>query len=140
MLECFSWVILTRGGMGHRVLAENEGTIPSIKWLCLHEARHDKRQFLISIRARILSHSLCAKPFPRSCHNLRPWMRKVPNDGNVGITLSPCWMRPFEAMNLAKEISSATPATVNFGTVSVFLTMIVVRFLLFSGGTFQVYV
>ena len=43
-------------------------------------------------------------------------------------------------MNLAKEISSAIPAKVNFGTVSVFLTMIVVRFLLFSGGTFQVYV
>ena len=39
-----------------------------------------------------------------------------------------------EAMNLAKEISSATPAKAIFGSVSVLLTMIMVRFLLFFGG------
>ena len=33
------------------------------------------------------------------------------------------------AMNLAKEISSITPAKVAFGTVAVLLTMIKVRFL-----------
>ena len=39
-----------------------------------------------------------------------------------------------EAMNLAKEISSATPAKAVFGSVSVLLTMIMVRFLLFFDG------
>ena len=38
----------------------------------------------------------------------------------------------IEAMNLAKEISSVTPAKAVFGSVSVLLTMIRVRFLLFS--------
>ena len=46
----------------------------------------------------------------------------------------------IEAMNLAKEISSATPAKAIFGSVGVLLTMIVVRFLLFSDGTFQAHV
>ena len=36
----------------------------------------------------------------------------------------------IEAMNLAKEVSSGTPAKAVFGTVSVILTMIRVRFLL----------
>ena len=43
-----------------------------------------------------------------------------------------------EAMNLAKEISSATPAKAVFGSVSVLLTMITVR-PLFPDGTFQVH-
>ena len=43
----------------------------------------------------------------------------------------------IEAMNLAKEISSATPAKAVFGSVGVLLTMIVVRCLLFSDGTSQ---
>ena len=34
----------------------------------------------------------------------------------------------IEAMNLAKEVSSATPAKAIFGSVSVLLTMIRVRF------------
>jgi hypothetical protein len=38
----------------------------------------------------------------------------------------------IEAMNLAKEISSVTPAKAVFGSVSVLLTMIRVHFLLFS--------
>ena len=45
-----------------------------------------------------------------------------------------------EAMNLAKEISSATPAKAIFGSVSVLLTMIMVRFPIFSDGTLQVHV
>ena len=36
----------------------------------------------------------------------------------------------IEAMNLAKEISGGTPAKAVFGSVSVLLTMIMVRFLL----------
>jgi len=45
----------------------------------------------------------------------------------------------IEAMNLAKEISSVTPAKAVFGSVSVLLTMIRVRFLPFSDDTFQVH-
>ena len=37
----------------------------------------------------------------------------------------------IEAMNLAKEISSVTPAKAVFGSVSILLTMIRVRTLLF---------
>ena len=36
----------------------------------------------------------------------------------------------IEAMNLAKEVSSVTPAKAVFGSVSILLTMIRVRFLL----------
>ena len=39
----------------------------------------------------------------------------------------------IEAMNLAKEVSSATPARVVFGSVGALLTMIRVRFPLFCG-------
>jgi len=37
----------------------------------------------------------------------------------------------IEAMNLAKEISSITPAKAVFGSVSILLTMVRVRFLVF---------
>ena len=43
----------------------------------------------------------------------------------------------IEAINLAKEISSITPAKAVFGSVSVLLTMIKVRFL-FRGEMLQV--
>ena len=46
----------------------------------------------------------------------------------------------IEAMNLAKEVSSATPAKAIFGSVGILLTMIMVRFILFSNDTFQVHV
>ena len=46
----------------------------------------------------------------------------------------------IEAMNLAKEASSATPAKAIFGSVGILLTMIMVRFILFSNDTFQVHV
>ena len=42
----------------------------------------------------------------------------------------------IEAMNLAKEVSSVTPAKAVFGSVSVLLTMIRVRSPLFSDDTF----
>jgi len=42
----------------------------------------------------------------------------------------------IEAMNLAKEISSITPAKAVFGSVSALLTMIRVRSLLLSDGVF----
>ena len=40
----------------------------------------------------------------------------------------------IDALNLAKEISSATPAKVVFGSVSVLLAMIRVCFLVFCGS------
>jgi len=42
----------------------------------------------------------------------------------------------IEAMNLAKEVSSITPAKAVFGSVSALLTMIRVRSLLPSDGVF----
>jgi len=45
----------------------------------------------------------------------------------------------IETINLAKEISSVTPAKAVFGSVSVLLTMIRVRPPLSSDDTFQVY-
>ena len=40
----------------------------------------------------------------------------------------------IEAMNLAKEVSTIPPAKAVFGSVSILLTMIRVRFLPFSNG------
>ena len=45
----------------------------------------------------------------------------------------------IEAINLAKEVSSVTPAKAVFGTASVLLTMIRVCFLLFSDGHFWIH-
>lgn len=45
----------------------------------------------------------------------------------------------IEALNLAKEISSITPAKAAFGSVSVLLTMIRVRSLLFYDDPLQIY-
>ena len=46
----------------------------------------------------------------------------------------------IEAMNLAKELSSATPAKAVFGTVSVLLTMIKVHFLHISDDLFRIHI
>ena len=43
----------------------------------------------------------------------------------------------IDGLNLAKELSSATPAKAVFGSVAVLLTMIKVRFLPFSDEIFQ---
>jgi len=43
----------------------------------------------------------------------------------------------IEALNLAKEVSSITPAKAVFGSVSAILTMIRVRFLLFCNDLLQ---
>ena len=45
----------------------------------------------------------------------------------------------IEALNLAKDISTIAPAQAVFGSVSILLTMIRVRFLPFSDDTLQVY-
>jgi len=45
----------------------------------------------------------------------------------------------IEAMNLAKEVSSITPAKAVFGSVSVLLAMIRVRFLIPRNQVFQVH-
>jgi len=46
----------------------------------------------------------------------------------------------IEAMNLAKEVSSITPAKVVFGSVSILLTMVRVRFPLFYHWALHVHV
>ena len=46
----------------------------------------------------------------------------------------------IETMNLAKEVASITPAKAVFGSVSVLLTMIRVRSLLFSDDTFHIHI
>ena len=46
----------------------------------------------------------------------------------------------IEVLNLAKEMSSITPAKAVFGTVSALLTMIKVRFLLFSDREFPTHI
>ena len=46
----------------------------------------------------------------------------------------------IEALNLAKEVSSATPAKAVFGSVSAILSMIKVRFPLVSNHLLQVHV
>jgi len=45
----------------------------------------------------------------------------------------------IEAMNLAKEVSSVTPAKAVFGSVSILLTMVKVRFLVSNDPTFRVH-
>ena len=45
----------------------------------------------------------------------------------------------IDALNLAKELSSITPAKAVFGSVSILLTMIKVRFLLFCDEMPQVH-
>ena len=45
----------------------------------------------------------------------------------------------IEALNLAKDISTIAPAQAVFGSVSILLTMIRVRFHPFSDDTLQVY-
>ena len=45
----------------------------------------------------------------------------------------------IDGLNLAKEVSSITPAKAVFGSVAILLTMIQVSTLLFSVGTFQVH-
>ena len=64
---------------------------------------------------------------------------RISNDRNVRTTLS-LLNAAIEAMNLAKEISSVTPAKAVFGSVSALLTMIRVRFLLVRHGELWVYV
>ena len=46
----------------------------------------------------------------------------------------------IEVLNLAKEVSSITPAKAVFGTVSALLTMIKVRFHLFSDNEFSAHI
>ena len=46
----------------------------------------------------------------------------------------------IEALNLAKEVSSVTPANAAFASVTVLLTMIRVRSLLFCDGPLQIHI
>ena len=59
--------------------------------------------------------------------------QQKPRDGTLSLLNA-----AIEAMNLAKEVSSVTPAKAVFGSVSVILTMIRVH-LLFCDGGIRVY-
>ena len=85
---------------------------------------------LICIRIRALLHSLRATYFwllPQPSTMDADSKRQKRRD-NALLLLGAA----IEAMNLAKEISSPTPAKAVFGSVSILLTMIRVCYLLFS--------
>ena len=85
---------------------------------------------LIRIRARVLPHSLHATPFSRSFLDLLSTMDPKPQQQKRHENTLSLLNAAIDAMNLAKEVSSGTPAKAALGTVSVILTMIRVRFLL----------
>ena len=84
----------------------------------------------ISIRVRVLPHSLRSTPLsqlPRlSTMDPKGPQRQKRRDNTLSLLKA-----AIEAMNLAKEVSSATPAKAVFGSVSILLTMIVVRLRVF---------
>ena len=85
----------------------------------------------ISFRVQVLPHSLCttvSSRLPRPS-TMDPKISKRQKRQENAISLLNV---AIEALNLAKEVSSATPAKAVFGSVSVLLTMIKVRFLPFS--------
>ena len=106
--------------------------------LCLHEAYHDKMAARLpkdsGSSAQPARHALSSQ-LP-SVSTMDANSRRQKRQDNV----RPLLNAAIEAMNLAKEVSSATPAKAIFGSVSILLTMIMVRFLLSSDKTFQVHV
>ena len=115
-------------------LTENASTankILSIKWLCLHETR-DKR---MAARALIyLGSGPSAQPARHTRFSQLPrpsTMDKESKQQKRREDALSLLDAAIEAMNLAKEVSSPTPAKAVFGSVSVLLRMIRVRLLLF---------
>ena len=93
----------------------------------------------VRIRVRILPHSLCATVFsqqPRPS-TMDPKSSKRQNRQENALTLLNV---AIEALNLAKEVSSVTPAKAVFGSVSVLLTMIKVRLLPSSSNESQTHI
>ena len=74
---------------------------------------------------RDLPSDACSPPSLRSYPTMDAHSRQQEPQGNSLSLLNVA----IEAVNLAKELSSATPAKAVFGTVSALLTMIRVRFL-----------
>ena len=91
----------------------------------------------IPIRVQVPPHSLRATPFPPRATsismNMNPQQQKTRDGALSSLSVA------IEAMNLAKEVSSMTPAKAIFGSVSVLLTMIKVR-LQFHDDTLRVHV
>lgn len=113
-------------------------TALSIEWLCLQEACHDKGAarlywdlgFLHSLRVTIVLSQLHRV----STMDTNP-QRQKEHDGSISLLNA-----AIEALNLAKDLSSITPAKVVFASASTLLTMIRVCVSLFSDGLFQVHV
>ena len=107
---------------GRQRIGITSAAILPIEWLCLHEACHDK--------TTACPHQDLGPATQPTCHidlsqlpqvstmdensNREKWRDGVLSSLNAAI----------EAMNLAKELASVTPAKAVFGSVSVLLTMI----------------
>ena len=104
-------------------------TIIFAKWACLHEACHDKM-----IAAHFYQGSEpSSQPSPRTLlsqpsrvSTMEAKSRRLKGRENTVSTLNVA----IEALDLAKELSSITPARAVFGSVSVILVMIRVGFFL----------
>jgi len=93
----------------------------SLQMLCLHEvARRPPISFVAN--PHLTSSSCCQHPLLV--------MDTKSQQPKGGASTRSALSMAIDAMNLAKEISSATPAKAVFGSVSVLLTMIRVRLLL----------
>ena len=120
--------------------ASTTNTIPFIEWHCWHEARHDKMAAHpcqdsgpSAQRARLAVFS--QPPRPSTMDTKSSKGQKRPSRESVISTLNVT----IEAVNLAKEVSSVTPAKAVFGSVSVILTMIKVRFPPSAAGASKVH-
>ena len=99
-----------------RILIDNQS--PLIKWLCFHEARSSILGFG-SIRTACPPHRFLPTTMdPKSQRPERP-------DNTISVLNA-----IIEVSNLAKELSSPTPAKAVFGSVNVILIAIRVRSLL----------
>ena len=125
MVRQGTWV--TGGSHPAGPCLECPATSPIIsgKWLCLHEACHNKvaARLYPAIAQPIYYIDLSQLPRVSTMDansKQEKWRDGVLSSLNAAI----------EAMNLAKELASVTPAKAVFGSVSVLLTMIRVSVLL----------
>ena len=106
--------------------APTTNTIPFIKQLSWHEACHNKMAARLSygsdLSVQPVCHAVLLQPPGPSTMDAKGSKGQKRREGALSLLNA-----AIEAMNLAKEISSATPAKAIFGSVSILLTMIAVR-------------
>ena len=114
-------------------------TLSFINWLHLHDAAHHA-----GMAAHLYQGS---DPFAQPvCHTIFSQLPPLPLTMDADSqrtkgrdTVLSALNIAIETLNLAKDISTIAPAQAVFGSVSILLTMIRVRFLPFSDDTLQVY-